>query len=542
MSETIGQTPEQQVDAIDADQSQALQSLLQRMRSKTGFPALSESVCRIQSMASSERESVGSLTNEILKDVALTHKLLRLVNSALYARGGGVGTVSRAVSLVGFVGIRNMAMSLLLLEHMPDKSNAQLLKEEFLRALMAGSIAAELGVTAAEGEEAFIGALFQNLGRMLSQFYFPEEAAGIRALMNAPHDALSEDVASKRVLGISFAALGLGVCTDWGLPDTIQRCLVKPTGDPPSYPPKEASSRLRWSTRAANEMADAMLHADANVVDVRLTQLSKRYEKSLGLSFNQIHQATLAARAKLSALAQAMDITLPVGSPAARLLAQPGAAAQAPPAPGGIDTLLSSELRATLTAPATGAATPSTPGAAAVVAADQAAQTLTAGIQDITNAMVEDFSLSDVLRMILEAMFRALDFQRVVLCLRDPKSDTLIGRFGLGLGVETVVKRFHVDLRQSGAPDLFATICHKGADTLISDASEARIAARLPLWYRQDYHAATFLILPLQLKGRPFGLIYADKAAKSSLLVSERELSLLRTLRNQAVMAFKQSS
>ena len=36
----------------------------------------------------------------------------------------------------------------------------------------------------------------------------------------------------------------------------------------------------------------------------------------------------------------------------------------------------------------------------------QVAETLTAGIQDITNAMVEDFKLSDVLRMILETMLQ----------------------------------------------------------------------------------------------------------------------------------------
>ena len=38
------------------------------------------------------------------------------------------------------------------------------------------------------------------------------------------------------------------------------------------------------------------------------------------------------------------------------------------------------------------------------------------------------------------------------------------------------------------------------------------------------------------------GLIYADKGRAGSLKVDERELSLLRTLRNQAIMAFKQSS
>jgi eukaryotic-like serine/threonine-protein kinase len=46
----------------------------------------------------------------------------------------------------------------------------------------------------------------------------------------------------------------------------------------------------------------------------------------------------------------------------------------------------------------------------------------------------------------------------------------------------------------------------------------------------------------LQIKGAPFGLIYADKIEHGSLELDEKELALLRTLRNQAVMAFKQSS
>ncbi|PJC12437.1 MAG: hypothetical protein CO066_10310 [Comamonadaceae bacterium CG_4_9_14_0_8_um_filter_60_18] len=546
MSSASGQTPDEQIASPDAAQDELLDALLQRMRGKSDFPALSESVCRIQSMATSERESVGSVTNEILKDVALTNKLLRLVNSANYARGSSVGTVSRAVSLVGFNGIRNMALSLVLLDHMQDKANAHLLREEFLRALMAGSIASELGATQAEGEAAFIGALFQNLGRMLAQFYFPEEAASIRGLVNATHDPVSEEVASKRVLGLGFETLGLGVSKAWGLPESIQRCIVRPTGEPPMHPAKDPLSNLRWGVRAANEMADAMLHADAAVVDVRLAQVGKRYARSLGLSVDQMQHATVAAREKLTELAQAMEITVQPDSLAANLLSSTSYTAPEPNAqPSAFgETLRASELHATEPAESAAAALvePLDGPVKTVAASDQVAQTLTAGIQDITNAMVEDFKLSDILRMILEAMFRALDFQRVVFCLRDPNIDTLTGRFGLGAGVEGVVKTFSVYLGPSKVPDLFATICSKGADTLISDASDPRIAERLPAWYRQTYHAPTFLILPLQLKGKPFGLIYADKADKSGLVVGERELSLLRTLRNQAVMAFKQSS
>ena len=92
------------------------------------------------------------------------------------------------------------------------------------------------------------------------------------------------------------------------------------------------------------------------------------------------------------------------------------------------------------------------------------------------------------------------------------------------------------------APDLFAAVCTKGADTMIDDATQPRVAERLPGWYRDAVNAPTFLLLPLMIKGAPFGLIYADKGEKGALQLGEKELALLRTLRNQAVMAFRQSS
>ena len=95
--------------------SSTLEFLLRRMRHKSDFPALSSAVSCIQRVANSETESLNSLANEILKDVALTQKLLRLVNTAQYKRNGqSVATVSRAVALVGLAGIRNLALSLVL--------------------------------------------------------------------------------------------------------------------------------------------------------------------------------------------------------------------------------------------------------------------------------------------------------------------------------------------------------------------------------------------------------------------------------------------
>src|SRR5690606_23308415 len=115
--------------------------------------------------------------------------------------------------------------------------------------------------------------------------------------------------------------------------------------------------------------------------------------------------------------------------------------------------------------------------------------------------------------------------------LREPKAEALSGRFGLGVGVERVVRVFHVPVK-AGTTDLLGAVCVRGLDTQISDATEGRIAERLPAWFHQHVQAPSFLLLPLQMQGRPFGLIYGDLAQKNTLRLDERELALLRTLRN----------
>ena len=66
--------------------------------------------------------------------------------------GGGISTVSRAVALVGFAGIRNMALSAgAARAHARQGATPTQLKEEFLRALMAGTLAERADADGARG-------------------------------------------------------------------------------------------------------------------------------------------------------------------------------------------------------------------------------------------------------------------------------------------------------------------------------------------------------------------------------------------------------
>lgn len=516
--------------APDAPDAPVLDFLLRRMRHRSDFPALSDAIGRIQRLTQSETESVASLSNEILEDVALTQKLLRLVNTAAYrhAGGGSISTVSRAVALIGLAGIRNLALSLVLLERMENKSHAQRLKEDFLRSLMAAQLARELCANPREAEESFLCALFHHLGRSLTEFYFPEEAEAIRRFVR-PNDgeraALSEAAASAQVLGMSFEGLGLGVARVWGLPESLQRAMSRPSGEAPQRLIRDDGERQRWLTRAANDMADAILQSPPQEAHAVVRALAQSHARALGISPDDFDAAANVARQRLSQMSEAMNIQLPRESLANRLLA--------PLAPAAEDSIASRQVQLTQSFEPTVVMSPQQ------LSRDQALATLTAGVQDVTDAMVESFQLNALLRMILETIYRALGLRRVIFALRDARGRVLIGRLGVGADVERLAPLLRVDLAAQPM-DLFAAVCAKGADTLISDTG--KVASRLPAWYAGDLRGGSFLLLPLMLKGAPLGLIYADTAAAAGIDLGEKELALLRTLRNQAVMAFRQTT
>lgn len=535
------------VDASPAGEAGAasnstLDFLLRRMRHKSDFPALSDSVVRIQRLAQSETESVGSLSNEILKDVALTNKLLRLVNSTFYARAGSgsINTISRAVALVGYAGIRNLALSLVLLEHMQDKQQVLALREEFLRALSAGTLAQELSPTAQGAEEAFISAVFQNLGRMLTHFYFPEEARQIHSRLAGPGAAAGadpEEAASRAVLGIGFQELGVGVAQHWGLPDTLVNAMRRlPTDRPvPEQDP------LRAAACAGNEITDALMAADGPDGERRLRAVSQRYGRALGLTPARVRESVERTRRHMLELSNTLQVAPRPGSAAARLLGVPEVpVARTAEAHSLAQFQLDKAVATTAAAgPAVGADGAAATAPPATASATFAAEQLAAGIQDISNTLVENFSLNEVLRMVLETMYRSLGFQRVVFCMRDARTGMLTGRVALGQGGDGIAPRFQIDM---AAADLFSTVCKRGADMLIADASVANIRRRLPPWFVSHVNAPTFLLLPLAMNGNPLGVIYADAALAGAIVVAERELSLLRTLRNQAIMAFKHAA
>jgi len=528
--------PDDEMLSDSGGRQATLDFLLRRMRHKSDFPALSESVSAINKIANSETESVNKLSNSILKDFALTNKLLRLVNSAYFrpAGGGNISTVSRAVIVLGFEAVRNIAISVLLFEHLQNKANANQLKEEFVRANLAGVLAKDICATAQmrDLEQTFICSLFHSLGRLLSQYYFPEESDEIRRIIGQKE--CREDQASLQVLGISYEDLGIAIARQWGFPVLIVGSMRKlPVGR--VRKPVTQEERLRVLSGFSNELCDVMAHASPEVRDREMKKTMARYSDAMPLDEKQVMQTVKRSVEEIAEFARIVHLNLQQSTfgKQMRLFANgsredssigKNQAADEDDSMGGT-RLLDGEVLGTLDEEDAGAKI-------------DAQAVLTAGIQDISNTLVDGYKLNDILRIILETMYRAMGFKRVVLCIRDAKAGTMQGRFGFGPEANEFARAFRFPL--SFAPDIFHAATSKGADILISDINDPKIAQRIPEWYRKAVPALSFVLFPLNIKGNPVALIYADCDEANGISIPEKELSLLRTLRNQAVLAIKQ--
>ena len=512
------------------DTHSTLDFLLRRMRSKSDFPALSSIITEINRIVASESDSANKLARVILQDFALTNKLLRLVNTVSYGQfGGNISTVSKAVVIMGFETVRNIAMSLIMLEFMQNKSQASQLKDEVVGSFFSGVLAIQLAVgrNIRDAEELMICSMFQNLGRMLVTYYFFEESQEIARIIE---QGQSEDQAVIQVLGLTYNQIGIGVAKSWNFPKRLLDGMEKLPGNEPVKKPKLPIEHVRATVSMANELCEIATTTDPHEKSRELNKLRSRYQEAIDVPEQRLNSVLESSLQELTSRAMTLEINTSRSPLVSRVRLWTGQA---------IDTIPEGTKKADVMGGVHGIESAlNADDKREASARPDPATVLGAGIQDVTNTLVEDFKLNDVLLMVLETMYRGLGFKRAIICIRDNKINSMVARMGLGEGVDDVIPLFR--FRLVFESDVFHLAIEKGVDIVIEDLRATSIADKIPAWYRELVDAQSFILLPVVINKKTIGLFYADMQVANSLKLSEQQLSLLRTLRNQAVLAIKQ--
>ena len=528
-------TTENQASENGGDKHSTLEFLLRRMRSKSDFPALSGIITEINKIVSSESESASKLAQTILQDFALTNKLLKLVNTVSYGQfGGNINTISKAVVILGFETVRNIAMSLILLEFLQNKSQALEMKDEVIGSFFAGIIAARLspGSRVGDAEESMICAMFHNLGRMLAKFYFFEESQEVARLMD--DQGMDEEHAAIKVLGLSYNDLGVGVAKSWNFPGRLLAGMQKLPGDKIRKPASD-TDQLCVTVNMANELCAISAVTDPRDKENALQKLTARYAGAAQVSekiFSNALENSLQEFSKRSVMLGINTRQSPMLKKVRQWSGHAEPVVQA-------DKPATTDAMSGVTTLGSTVETGSASNGEAVAPPDAEA-ILSAGIQDVTNTLVEDYQLNDVLRMVLETIYRSLGFKHVLIMIRDNKQNQMVARFGFGENVVALIPRFRFSLVFE--PDVFHLAAEKGLDIVIEDVRAENIASKIPKWFNTAVDSQCFLLLPVTVNKKTLGLIYADMQAANSLQVTPQQLALLRTLRNQAILAIKQKT
>lgn len=506
-----------------------IEFLLRRMQRNNDFPTLAQSVRTLNALADSRELHVQDLTQAIVKDFALTNKILKVVNSALYARfAGKVGTISRAVVVLGVQPIRALAASLIFFEHLHNKSQAEELKEQTAHALFSALVAGALAADEDAGhcEDHFLSSMFHDLGRILVTYYLHDESREVERLIT--QQGILPLQAQRAVLGATFEEVGIGIARHWNFPDTIIHTLrhLPPTGE--LKPPRTLEDRRRLVAGFTHELTQRLAAGGLERPEGRQALL-KRFGRALNLDGKHLDRLVTAATKEFLDLTKYMDVRGKEGEFLKRLRGIAGNAEAA-------GTL--EQARDTSRHPGTGLT-----GSERILE-DLPAQTgdrealLTEGLQEVTLVLVNQPGLPQLCNIVLETMYRAMAFRRALLCLRDSSSQEMVSKLGFGADVDSFLKGFRFPL--AWRADVFHAALKNGVDIYVSNTRDPKLQADLPDWFKGLSDAGCFLLFPIVVKNAPLGLIYADHAQADGLRITPKTLNLLRALRNQLVLGFRE--
>jgi len=462
------------VERLSEERSVAL--LVQRMGEVGDMPGFSKAVQSIMSAMADTSPQDANMVQAVLSDVALTQKVLRLANSAMYAAfGGSVTTVSKAIMLLGTETVGHLALGLKVLDTLQQVSpDCQASQAEMGKAILASQVARSFASDIAsyrDAEEAAVCGMLHGLGRVLVSFYLPEHWA----MIIVDESAAKQSDLAQEWLGASLETVGRRLAERLGMPKSISRTISSPNLSVAELP----LNHEEWLTAVSafsTEAAGALVSSQA---DAEVQALTVRYGTALGAD-----PAQLAAAVRFAHQLAVEDNLL------AGLVAPQEAEVVGKPA----DSL--GRLRQ--------------------------------GVRELHDA-VGTASPAQLISMTLETLHQAFGFANSFAFARQPQQ--FQARMGLGANSQQLIAKLAFDAAYE--PHVFHAALSRDMSVFIENAHAPQLVDKIPKCWRDTMGTArSFLLVPLSLQGRPFGLLvgaWEDNAGAAR--VTPEEMALVNEMR-----------
>ena len=159
--------------------------------------------------------SADDITRVLSSDQALASRILRLVNSSFYGVPGGVGTISRAVIILGHASLRSLATGLSVIgaggSAVPRERRRAFWQHALAVAAGAEILSREIGLP--EPEESFVAGLLHDIGHLVLMVALPD-----RYCTAIDGDSLGDIERERLEIGLDHCRAGRYLLQHWKLP------------------------------------------------------------------------------------------------------------------------------------------------------------------------------------------------------------------------------------------------------------------------------------------------------------------------------------
>ncbi len=471
-----------------------LDRLWTRMSERGDFPMLSQSLRTTMAAMNNDDLDFSGLVQIVLSDFALTQKVLRLANSAMYmAFGGNITTVSRALMVLGMDAVGHLVVGLKIVDHFhhsaPRRIDAKL---ELNRTLLSGCVARKLTERGdlRAGEEAVVCTLMRQIGKLLVVFYLDAEWDQIRRQVEAEVDEAEACIA---VLGVTFDEIGLEAATRWRLPDVIRSGMGE--FDPLDTDEPRQVQWLRAITNYSTDVASVLTtpNLPEGQREMRIAELAHRYSRALNTDADTLVETSNALAREEAGEGVMREIV---------------------------------ELRANADAIAREALPPQA--------------RISAGVADL-RALAAGSGLAPALAMASETVHASLSFARTVMFVRDGQG-MFKARMGFGPNMEAALPA--LSFNTAFEPDVFHLAIANAVGIFIENARDPKMVARLPDWFRRTFtETRAFVLLPVRGENQTtVALLYGDWShADEPRRISQAEMASLNELARELARFFSRA-